>query len=139
MQNAFVWKQLVKTIGKKSGKFKILMVLTDPINRPQYVFIFLFQGEIASIHSEEENQFIYENLGGLNQGPPFRKTLIGLKNDKWLDGSSIWNYNKWDTLPETSRDDCVFFGGYSTGPNWIINDCFDQYNKFDCACKKRAI
>ena len=96
-------------------------------------------GEIASIHSEEENLFLYSNLGGLNQGPPFRKTLIGLKNDKWLDGTSIWNYNKWNSLPETSWDYCVFFGGYSTGPNWFINDCFDKYNKFDCACKKNAV
>ena len=95
-------------------------------------------GEIASIHSEEENLFLYSNLGGLHQGPPFRKTLIGLKNDKWLDGTSIWNYNKWNSLPETSWDYCVFFGGYSTGPFWFTHPCFDKYNKFDCACKKNA-
>ena len=40
---------------------------------------------------------------------------------------------------DITRDYCVFIGGYNTGPFWIINDCFDQYNKFDCACKKKAL
>ena len=110
---------------------------------PQYISFYQCKqdcnklgGELASIHSEAENSLIYENLGDIYHGPPFRKTLIGLKDDKWLDGTYL-DFTKWYAEPETFWD-CAFIGGYSTGPFWFTADCFNDQSKFDCACKKNV-
>ena len=111
---------------------------------PQYISFYQCKqdcnklgGELASIHSEAENSLIYENLAGMY--PP-RKTLTGLKDDKWLDGT-YFDFNKWYSAPKTFWD-CAFIGGYiyddHWGPFWTTGDCFNDEIKFDCACKKSA-
>ena len=104
-------------------------------------------GELASIHSEAENLLIWRNLGYQDSihidsinNIPFRKTLIGLKDDKWLDGTDLdYTYfaGEGNSLPETFWD-CMFIGGPRFGPLWFTGDCFDDLNKFDCACKKNV-
>ena len=119
-------------------------------DNPQYISFYQCKqecnklgGKLASIHSQAENMLIYRNLGNIYRGPPFRKTLIGLKDEKWLDGTEV-DYTclqqpctKWNSPPEKFWD-CAFIGGYSTGDLWFNGNCFDDVNKFDCACKKNA-
>ena len=116
-------------------------------------------GSLASIHSEEENSFIFGLLGGLYRGPPFRPTLLGGNAvelrcasvceraivDHWADKSD-YNFTKWDQgQPGDGNWGCMFIGYYNSGPFWNSASCYPDINcqdcypkKFDCACKRPA-
>ena len=115
----------------------------EVIGDPQYISFYQCKqecnklgGKLAYIHSEAENALIYQNLGNTYHGKT-RKTLIGLKDEKRLDGTDL-DYYGWNSPPSEDTGDCVFIGGYSTGPLWFAGNCFDDLSKFDCACKKNA-
>merc|ERR1712112_79805 len=106
-------------------------------------------GSLASIHSEEENYFIFGLLNSAcpsgscgGNYPPFRKTWIGSQPDslhyQWMDGTPVryswWNSGEPSTCPAKG---CVYIGGFSTGPMFVDSDCISQEIRYDCACKKR--
>lgn len=112
-------------------------------------------GNLASVHSQEENRFIFSMLGGNYRGPPFRRTMLGARGPGytetvcpsacfqtslpmgWIDGTNWGEFTMWSDGHPKSSWECLYIGDKSTGPEWISDTC-NQEQKFDCACKKAA-
>eukprot|EP00092_Neocalanus_flemingeri_P019105 GFUD01020695.1.p1 GENE.GFUD01020695.1~~GFUD01020695.1.p1 ORF type:complete len:187 (+),score=32.94 GFUD01020695.1:219-779(+) len=98
-------------------------------------------GDLASIHSMEENDFI---VSFHQDNPIWTGGSITEKDGqfRWLDGSD-WDFENWDEgEPDKKKfgkthHECVFVGD---NPNnlglWWDGVCKWSYRKYDCVCKK---
>jgi len=105
-------------------------------------------GNLASIHSEEENTFIYNLLRPGKTDFADQETWLGAKyNDRgnvgiyhWEDGSA-WDYQNWapDQGDCASYDVCCVFMGFEDyhPEKWSDGVCdYTASKDFDCVCKK---
>ena len=85
-------------------------------------------GQLASVHSTEENSFIYSLIS--------RNTYIGLTRVagtfEWTDETAL-DFSAWSQGEPNGSGDCVITGG-GTRELWY-DACCDCGNHLDCMCK----
>lgn len=93
-------------------------------------------GELASIHSEEENQLMTTMMGKHHT-----TWLGGTKHSgvfEWMDGTP-WDYENWHRgQPNGHDDECVYMGLLSSHPEeWHDGHCHTiTSGGYNCMCKK---
>jgi len=99
-------------------------------------------GLLTSVHSTEENSFIYSLLRPLKSGNDEQNAwigadLVGGNSFKWTDGTAF-DYTNW--LPgEPDGHDCVYLGFSQIAPEkWQNSEC-NSLPIFDCVCKKQIL
>jgi len=100
-------------------------------------------GQLASIHSEEENDFVYSLLRPIRLGTEEQDTYIGTEIDDeynlyWSD-ETPWDYDNWNSgypnIPNLERS-CVYLGYDPKNPKkWVTGSCLYSRTVFDCMCK----
>lgn len=98
-------------------------------------------GHLASVQSQEENQFLFSILGGTYRGPPFRRTMLGGRGPGytevvcpnqcfqttmpmgWIDDTDWGGYTFWSEDEPSSSWECLYFGDKFSGPEWISDTC----------------
>jgi len=100
-----------------------------------------FGGSLASIHSKEENDFVFNLIQPHNDGGVYGHTWFGATCVNgaytWDDGTP-WDYQNWNSGYDNSCSrSCVFLGydkGNRSPDKWTQGVC--SYSKeFDCICK----
>ena len=107
-------------------------------------------GDLASIHSQEENEFVTSLIGarpareGLSRSNGKAKNAwIGAKYSHsqdiflWSDQSN-WDFDNWNwqlSEPHKSKDSCVFIGYDLKNPEKWADGVCSWSSPFDCICK----
>ena len=103
-------------------------VLTLRDYPPSFFFV-LFQADLASIHSSEENEFVYKLGGGT-------RFWLGGKLDglwTWADGTS-WNYKNWEPGQPSGGEGCLELG-WSAPRKWNDRACDNTNVNIGYVCK----
>ena len=92
----------------------------------------LQNAHLTSIHSAEENQFIYDSYGGKAGGDIW----IGGKRQgdsySWLDGTP-WDYQNWSPKnPSGGREECAEIFALNYYPSKWNDDTCTRRNSFVC-------
>jgi len=93
-------------------------------------------GQLASVHSEEENTFIVELQ---NRWTWLGATHVGNCTFEWTDGTA-WDYDNWGTNEPHCSDSpdyaCIFIGYMLSTPELWYDSACNWYSSFsDCVCK----
>ena len=101
-------------------------------------------GDLASIHSPAENEYVTSLIRDRARGG-IKQTWIGGRYSKdqakfyWFDQSD-WDFDNWSLREPHMSDDenwsCVFLGRYSANlDKWVDGVCSHHSTIFDCICK----
>jgi len=100
-------------------------------------------GDLSSVHSKEENQFIVDILGSEPNPTWIGGSVVEVEGDFfWLDGSA-WDFENWDEgepdrkkFGKTSHE-CVFLGNnLSDRGRWWDGVCEWTRWRHDCLCRR---
>jgi len=100
-------------------------------------------GQLTSIHSSQENEFVYSLLRPAKSKVYGQATYLGTEFDEngnlvWSDGTP-WNYDHWFGHDPDSGTECVIIGYISSDPEkWIDCGCSYSHQDLDCMCKKKV-
>jgi len=96
-------------------------------------------GLLASIHSREENDFIFSLIRP--HSPYYGATWIGaypISDYVWeWDDSTHWDYQNWGEGEGHGAGKCVFLGFDGEPEKWTDGVC-ESSNSFDCICKREV-
>ena len=87
-------------------------------------------GHLTSIHSKEESQYLIKNFLITD------RTLIGFKNNSWIDGSNL-DYVEWNntsTLTQDNENICGYIYKNNEFQGWRLDKC-PKIGSVDILCK----
>ena len=96
------------------------------------------QADLASVHSERENQFLAQLSSGQRTWLGGRRSCSGCEDFVWSDGTSLGFTNWWPGEPKTNYEDCIEINFVREG-SWNDVPCAWQGGgRFVCKKTKRG-